>query len=438
MKNFAVRIFGCQMNSYDGDRIKTALIHKGWTEVSDDTADVVILVTCSIREKAEQKVASEIGRYQVRYRKNEEPMVVLVGCMAQRIGMEMSKKFPCVKLVSGPRHLGLLPDAIELLRHDNAPIFFMDNDPRELIDLNVPPTSRENPFKAYVTITYGCDRFCTYCIVPYVRGRLQSRSHEDILAEISVLTKDNTLSEITLLGQNVDAYGKDRKDNYSFANLLDDVCKIDNLKRLRFATSHPKDFDEDILEVMSSRKQICRAINLPVQSGSDRILQEMNRGYTAEQYMSLVRKIRSALPNVSLTTDLIVGFPGETEQDFMDSYNLLKEIEFDIVHTAAYSPREGTKAAVMQNQIPDEIKFERLNRMNDMQSSLARNLNEEYEGRIEEILVDGPAPKGGGLLQGRTVSDKVVIIKGSNDLIGKFLKVKIKRGSHWSLLGEIV
>ena len=423
------------MNSYDGDRLRTAMKHKGWEECSDESADVVILVTCSIREKAEQKVASEIGRYDVRYRKNSSPAVVLVGCMAQRIGCDMAKKFSCVRLVSGPRHLGLVPQGIEDVMSDGVQRFFMDDDPRALTDLEVVPTERLNPFKAYVTITYGCDRFCSYCIVPHVRGRLQSRVHEEILNEVKTLVA-NGVSEITLLGQNVDAYGKDKNDGYRFSSLLKDVSMVDGIKRLRFATSHPKDFDEDILEVMASTPSICRAINLPVQSGSDRILQEMNRGYTSAQYLALVERIRKVLPDVSLTTDLIVGFPGETDEEFRDSYNLLKNVGFDIVHTAAYSPREGTRAAVMDNQIENRVKAARLNEINDMQSMLARSFNEGYEGRELEILIDGPAPRGEGLLQGRTDTDKVVIVPGSSDDIGKFFKVRITRGSHWSLEGE--
>ncbi|MEG1800184.1 MAG: MiaB/RimO family radical SAM methylthiotransferase, partial [Synergistaceae bacterium] len=313
--------------------------------------------------------------------------------------------------------------------------FFMDDDPRALTDLEIVPTERLNPFKAYVTITYGCDRFCTYCIVPYVRGRLQSRAHGDIIEEVRTLVSTG-VSEITLLGQNVDAYGKDKNDGYGFASLLKDVSKVDGIKRLRFATSHPKDFDEDILEVMAQTPSICRAINLPVQSGSDRILREMNRGYTSRQYLDLVDRIRHVLPDVSLTTDLIVGFPGETEEDFRDSYNLLKEVRFDVVHTAAYSPREGTKAAVMENQIENRVKAARLNEINDMQSMLARELNEEYAGREVEILIDGTAPRGEGLLQGRTMTDKVVIISGSKSETGSFAKVRITRGSHWSLEGE--
>jgi len=425
------------MNSYDGDRIRTSMLHMGWKEVPEEDADVIILVTCSIREKAEQKVASEIGRYDLRYRKTSSPAVALVGCMAQRIGLPISKKFQCVRLVSGPRHLGLVPQGIEDSLSDGVRRFFMDDDPRALEDLEVVPTERDNPFKAYVTITYGCDRFCTYCIVPYVRGRLQSRGHNEIIKEIEVLASSG-VSEITLLGQNVDAYGKDKKGEYGFASLLKDVSIIQGIRRLRFATSHPKDFDENILEVMADTPSICRAINLPVQSGSDRILKEMNRGYTRSQYLELVKRIRTVLPDVSLSTDLIVGFPQETENDFRDSYDLLKELRFDIVHTAAYSPREGTKAAVMEGQIDNKVKAARLNEINALQSQIARELNEEYVGRTVEILVDGPASRGEGSFQGRTKTDKVVIVKGRPELMGRYMDVKIIRASHWSLEGEII
>jgi tRNA-2-methylthio-N6-dimethylallyladenosine synthase len=435
LRRFAIRVFGCQMNVYDGDRLRTAMIHRGWEECDDDKADVVVLVTCSIREKAEQKVTSEIGRYDLRFRNTGLPMVVLVGCMAQRIGEKMAKKFPCIKLVSGPRHLGLVPQGIEEAANDGRARFFIDKDPRALQDLDVIPTERLNRFKAYVTITYGCDRFCSYCIVPYVRGRLQSRRHEDILQEVRTLVS-NGVTEITLLGQNVDAYGKDKNDEYRFASLLKDVSEIDGITRLRFATSHPKDFDEDILDVMSKTPTICRAINLPVQSGNDRILNEMNRGYTSDDYLALAKKIRAVLPDVTLTTDLIVGFPGETEEEFRDSYDLLRDVKFDIVHTAAYSPREGTKAAVMDGQIDNRTKARRLNEINEMQSKLARELNEEYIGRTLKILVDGPAPRGDGLLQGRTMSDKVVIIAGTKEDLGKVLNVRITKASHWSLEGE--
>lgn len=423
------------MNAYDGDRLRTAMRHQNWSEVPEEEADVIIMVTCSIREKAEQKVASEIGRWDLLRRRTGSPSVVLVGCMAQRIGRETAKKFPCVRLVSGPRHLGLVPQAVAEISDDSPQRFFFDDDPTALTDLEVIPTARTNPFKAYVTITYGCDRFCSYCIVPYVRGRLQSRAHADILKETRMLI-DGGVKEITLLGQNVDAYGKDLKDGYGFASLLRDVSAQAGLMRLRFATSHPKDFDEDILDVMKAHPDICRAINLPVQAGSDRILKEMNRGYTSGQYLTLVDKIRTALPDVSLTTDLIVGFPGETDEDFMDSYRLLEAVKFDIVHTAAYSPREGTRAAVMDGQIDKRVKAARLNEINALQSRLARESNEQYVGQRFEILADGLAPRGEGRIQGRTMTDKVVIIPGDESDFGKLLPVKITRASHWSLEGE--
>ena len=435
LRKFAVRVFGCQMNSYDGDRLRTAMIHRGWEECPDSEADVVILVTCSIREKAEQKVASEIGRYDAVWKRKGSPSVALIGCMAQRIGADTAKKFRCVKIVSGPRHLGLVPQGIEDAMNDGRTRFFMDEDPMALEDLNVVPTERLSPVKAYITITYGCDRFCSYCIVPYVRGRLQSRRHEDILEEARSLALGGVL-EITLLGQNVDAYGKDRRDGYGFAPLLRDVSRVPGIRRLRFATSHPRDFDKDILDVMASSPSICRAINLPVQSGSDRILREMNRGYSAEEYLSLAASIRNVLPDVSLTTDLIVGFPGETEEDFRDSVALLREVKFDIVHTAAYSPREGTRAAMMPNQLDARTKADRLNEVNRIQSAIAHELNEAYVGREVEILVDGYAPKGEGLLQGRTTTDKVVIIDGAPEDIGRFMNVRITRAGNWSLEGE--
>ena len=423
------------MNSYDGDRLRTAMRHQHWTECPEDEADIIIMVTCSIREKAEQKVASEIGRWELLRRKTGAPHVVLVGCMAQRIGREMAKKFPCIKLVSGPRHLGLVPQAVTEISNSAPARFFLDDDPRALTDLEVIPTARTNPFKAYVTITYGCDRFCSYCIVPYVRGRLQSRNHAEILKETRTLI-DGGAKEITLLGQNVDAYGKDLNDGYGFASLLRDTAAQEGLLRLRFATSHPKDFDEDILEVMQEHPDICRAINLPVQAGSDRILQEMNRGYTSGQYLELVDKIRTALPDVSLTTDLIVGFPGETDEDFQDSFKLLEKVKFDIVHTAAYSPREGTRAAMMDGQIDNRVKAARLNEINALQARIAVESNGTYVGKHFEVLADGYAPRGEGRIQGRTMTDKVVILPGGSSDFGKIIPVVVTRASHWSLEGE--
>ena len=436
MNKFAIKIYGCQMNVYDGDRLRTAMIDRGWQETTEEEADVICFVTCSIRDKAEQKAVSEIGRHECVYKKTGSPMIVLLGCMAQRVGQEVAKKFSSVKIVSGPRHIGLVPDALERVIKTGEKEFFMDTDPRELEDLHVCPTAGTNPFKSYLTISYGCDRFCSYCIVPYVRGRLQSRAPEEILAEARQLVQ-NGVTEITLLGQNVDAFGKDFTDKkYSFASLLDDVSQIDGLERLRFATSHPKDFDSDILDVMKNNDKICRAINLPVQSGNTRILKEMNRGYTREDYISLVERIRNALPDVSLTTDLIVGFPTETEEEFLDSCSLLEQVKFDIVHTAAYSIRPGTRAATMEGQIDEATKNRRLNEINAIQFKIAKEANEAYIGQTMEILPDGFAPKGRGQIQGRTKTDHVVILDGTEADFGKLLTVDITGANPWSLEGK--
>ena len=437
MNKFAIKIYGCQMNVYDGDRLRTAMLSRGWQETTEAEADVVCFVTCSIRDKAEQKAISEIGRHECVYKRTGRPMVELLGCMAQRVGQEIAKKFTCVKVVSGPRHLGLVPDALERVIVTGQKEFFPDTDPRELTDLCVCPTAGANPFKSYLTISYGCDRFCSYCIVPYVRGRLQSREPEEILAEARQLV-ERGVTEITLLGQNVDAFGKDFRDKkYSFAMLLDEVSQIPGLCRLRFATSHPKDFDTDILDVMKRNDKICRAVNLPVQSGNTRILKEMNRGYTREDYLDLVARIKEALPDISLTTDLIVGFPTETEEEFLDSCSLLQEVKFDIVHTAAYSIRPGTRAATMEGQIDEATKNRRLNEINAIQSEIARKANEAYIGQTMEILADGFAPKGRGQIQGRTKTDHVVILDGGEEDFGKLLTVEITGANPWSLEGKV-
>ncbi|MEA4876386.1 MAG: tRNA (N6-isopentenyl adenosine(37)-C2)-methylthiotransferase MiaB [Aminobacterium sp.] len=436
MYRFALKVYGCQMNVYDGDKLRTALIQKGWKEVEEEEADLVIFNGCSIRAKAEHKVWSELGRYGDSWNEKSKPYVAVTGCIAQRLGEAMMTRFPWVRLVGGPRHIGNLPEACERVMAGEC-ISLLDEDPRAFIDLEVPPIERVNPWKAYVTIAHGCDNYCTYCIVPYVRGRFVSRSPESIIREVEKLVADG-IKEVTLLGQNVDSYGLDFDNGYTFSSLLRDVANIENLPLIRFVTSHPKDFTPDIVKVMSHYPKICPSINLPIQSGSERILQKMNRKYTLEKYRETVSIIRSALPEVGLTSDLIVGFPGETEEDFQDSVAALHEFRYDLVHTAAYSPREGTVAATMPDQIPQEIKMKRLNIVNEIQSRIASEINQSLVNRTYSILIDDVAPKGEGLVQGRTPTDKVVIIKGGKDLIGHFATIKITSADNWCLYGEVI
>lgn len=441
MPKYCVKVYGCQMNVYDADRVRTVLSSRGWLEVDNEKqADIVMITGCSVRAKAEQKVWSEIGLYEPLWLKNQRPLIALTGCIAQRLGERALNRFPYVRLVAGPRHIGLLPDAIEQINeHPKSRINLLDKDPKEFHALDFDSDNitirRENKFKAYVTIAHGCDNFCTYCIVPYVRGRFISRRPEEIFAECSMLIEDG-VKEITLLGQNVNSYGKDI--GLSFSWLLERVARLEGIKRVRFVTSLPQDFTPDIVEVMANEKTICPSLNLPVQSGSNHILKLMNRKYTREEYISKVKLVRENVPGLGLTTDLITGFPGETEEDFDDSMSLLREIRFDLVHSAAYSEREGTPAAVMEGALPADIRLARLNTLNELQDNITLSINQALLGHVFEVLVDGPAHKGDGLLQGRTPSDKVVIFEGSKKLLGQFVKVKITQAEAWCLHGELV
>ena len=440
VKKFCVKVYGCQMNVYDADRVRTILCSRGWEEVSEDEADIVMITGCSVRAKAEQKVWSELGLYDVSWKKEQRPLVALTGCIAQRIGEKALTRFPYVRLVAGPRHIGMLPNAIEqIYEHPKSRLNLLDTDAREFHGLDFDSDNvtikRENKYKAYITIAHGCDNFCTYCIVPYVRGRFVSRKPEEIFSEIEMLIKDG-VKEITLLGQNVNSYGKDI--NLNFAWLLRQVSHIDGLKRVRFVTSLPQDFTDDIIDVMAEEENVCPSLNLPIQNGSDRILKLMNRKYTYAEYLEKVNKTREKIPGLGLTTDLIVGFPSETEEDFEASLNALRDIKFDLVHSAAYSEREGTPAAVMEGALPVELRLKRLTILNELQDKITFEINQKLIGQTFEILADGSAPKGENLLQGRTPSDKVVLFESKKNLLGEFVKVKITSAEAWCLHGELI
>jgi tRNA-2-methylthio-N6-dimethylallyladenosine synthase len=431
---FNIKVFGCQMNVYDADRIRTALAALGWLERPEDEADVVIFVTCSIREKAEQKVWSEIGR--LSFPSGNRRVIAVYGCMAQRVGEALMKRFPAVHLMCGPRSLGRFPAELAKILETGGKRCLLDENPVSLCDLEEPPIKRSNPWKAFITIAHGCDNYCTYCIVPHVRGRFISRRPDDIFREIEILLSDG-VREITLIGQNVNTYGRDLSNGYVFSSLLRDVARIEGMERIRFATSHPRDLTRDVIEVMSENPNICPAINLPIQSGSDRVLKMMNRGYSVEKYASIVDMIRSFLPDPAVTSDLIVGFPGETLEDFNMSLEAVERFRFDLVHTAAYSPREGTPAAKMEGQVEAGEKQRRLRMINSVQSRISLDINRSLEGRIFTVLADGPAPRGEGLVQGRTPSDKVVIFPGDESMLGSFVDVRITSSGNWHLSGEV-
>ncbi|GHV32242.1 tRNA-2-methylthio-N(6)-dimethylallyladenosine synthase [Synergistales bacterium] len=440
---FYIKVYGCQMNVYDGDRLRAAMNGMGWSEAEEiDGADFAIFVTCSIRDKAEQKVISELGRFRQQWESNKRPAFAVVGCMAQRTGEGLTRRFPWVRVVAGPRSLGAVPEAIAASRKGGGAVLLLDESPTELTDLACVPETRENAHKAYITISHGCDQFCSYCIVPYVRGRFGSRAPGSVLEEARRLVARGA-GEITLIGQNVNSYGADfardpKLSGYRFARLLADVSEIEGLKRLRFTTSHPVDFTDDILDVMASGKNVCPSINLPVQSGSDKVLREMNRKYRRDEYLAAIGRIRAALPDVGLTTDLIVGFPGESEEEFGESVSLLERVRFDLVHTAAYSPRDGTPAAARSDQVPKRDRARRLAAVNAIQARISAGINAPLVGETFEVLLDEAAPKGEGLLQGRTVSDKVVLVSAPAGMTGTLRSVRITGSSAWCLEGELI
>lgn len=430
-----MKVYGCQMNQYDADKISTALTALGAVSVPEEEADVIVFVGCSIRDKAEHKVWSELGHYQVRWKKEHRPLVAMTGCIAQNVGVDMSRRYPWVRVVSGPRHIGALPEALQTALLSGERVFLLDDDPRAIQELAYAPLKRQFPWKASVMISHGCDNFCTYCIVPYVRGRFASRQPAEILDEVRQLV-DSGVKEICLLGQNVDTFGSDLKD-YTFADLLRDVAHVDGVERLRFMTSYPTDFTEDVVAAIAGNANICPSINLPIQAGSDRILKLMNRRYNVEEYAKVVDCIRSGLPEVGLTSDLIVGFPGETDEDFQCSMDALKRFRFDQVHTAAYSKRQGTPAAVMKDQIPESVKHQRLNEINALQTTIAREINEKLVGKTYRVLVDGRALKG-NFLQGRNLADKVILFPGSDEIVGTFVDVRVTSADAWSLKGSLL
>ncbi|MDR3231805.1 MAG: tRNA (N6-isopentenyl adenosine(37)-C2)-methylthiotransferase MiaB [Synergistaceae bacterium] len=437
MYRFHMKVYGCQMNVYDSDRARTALRRRGWVEASEDEADMIVFTGCSVRGKAEQKVWSELGRYAPSWQKNRRPYVALTGCIAQSLGERAFSRYPWVRLVSGPRHIGLLPEGLERVMENGRRVTLLDEDPREFFDLDEFSGVRDNKYRGYVTIAHGCDNFCTYCIVPHVRGRFLSRPPADVLQEVRRLVESGA-KEITLLGQNVNSYGNDFKNDYGFVRLLREVARAEGVERVRFVTSLPQDFTEEIARVMAEEPTICPSLNLPIQSGSDRILKLMNRKYSRAEYMEKVRMVRRLLPESGLASDLIVGFPGETEEDFEESMSALSEICFDLVHTAAYSERSGTPAATMPGALPQEVRMDRLNRVNKLQDSITLSINKALIGRSYRVLVEGPAPRGEGLLQGRTPTDRVVLLPGDEELSGNFVTVEITEAESWCLRGKII
>jgi len=434
-KKYCVKTYGCQMNERDSENISALLEELGYQKAIDlNDADLVILNTCAIRENAHNKVFGMLGRLK-HIKESRKITVGICGCMAQEESVvdELMNKYKWVDIVFGTHNIHELPNILARnLENKKQEIEVWSKEGDIVEDI---PIKRESKYKAWVNIMYGCDKFCTYCIVPFTRGKQRSRLKEDIIKEVEDLVKEG-YKEVTLLGQNVNAYGKDFIDNsYTFSDLLNDVAKT-KIKRIKFVTSHPWDFTLDMINVIKENDNILPYIHLPVQSGSNRILKLMGRRYTKESYLELVKNLKENIPNISLTTDIIVGFPNETEEDFEDTLDIVNECKYDLAYTFIYSPRVGTPAARMKDDISKEVKEERLQRLNDLINMYSRESNERCLNKTLSVLIDGKSDKE-GMLSGYSKENKLVNVKADESYIGNIVNVKITEAKTWSLNGVL-
>lgn len=433
-KKATVITYGCQMNVNESAKIKKILENLGY-ELTDniEETDIAFLNTCTVREGAATQIYGKLGEIK-RVREERGTKIVVTGCFAQEQGRELIKKFNYIDIVMGNQNIGRIPEAIEEIENRSTKHVVMTDYEDEL-----PPridADFESKKTASIAITYGCNNFCTYCIVPYVRGRERSVPMAELIEEARELVKKG-YKEIILLGQNVNSYGKGLSENETFANLLQNICDIEGDFIIRFVSPHPRDFTDDVIDVIAGNPKIARSLHLPLQSGSTRVLKLMNRGYSKEQYIALAEKIKERIPGVSLTADIIVGFPQETEEDFMDTLDVVDKVGFETSFMFMYSIRKGTKAAVMEGQIDDEVKKDRLHRLMSLQNSISKKLSMEYEGKTERVLVEGPSKKNKDMLSSRTSTNKIVLFKGDPSLEGQFVNVKIKECKTWTLYGEL-
>lgn len=437
-KKFLIRTYGCQMNEHDTEVMAGIFNAMGYTATEDtNEADIILLNTCAIRENAESRVFGELGHLKPLKREKPDLILGVCGCMSQQESVvnEIMKKQQHVDLVFGTHNIHRIPELLKEAYFSKERVVEVWSKEGDIIE-NL-PKQRHGKIKAWVNIMYGCDKFCTYCIVPMTRGKERSRLPKDIIQEVRQLASEG-YQEITLLGQNVNAYGKDFEDeDYTFGHLLNDLHKID-IPRIRFTTSHPRDFDDYLIEVLAQGGNLVDHIHLPVQSGSSHILRKMNRKYTRESYLELVSKIKEAIPNVTLTTDIIVGFPNETDEQFEETMSLVEEVGFEQAFTFIYSPREGTPAAVQADEISHEVKKERLQRLNKLVNEQSARSNATYHGKVVKVLVEGESKKDPNILAGYTEKNKVVNFKGSKSLIGQIVDIEITEAKTWSLNGKLI
>ena len=434
MRKAFIGVYGCQMNVSDAERMAGQLGTIGYERTDAmEEADLILLNTCCVRETAEDKVYGKIGEIKRFKERNPSLIFGITGCMAQKEGEKLIRRAPHIDFVLGTNKIRELAHVVQGLQEERGHVVNVAAAGTELAE--GVPVAREGKLSAWVPIMYGCNNFCTYCIVPYVRGRERSRMPEDVAREVAEAVSEG-YKEVTLLGQNVNSYGKDH-GKASFADLLRRVDAVPGIRRVRFMTSHPKDLSDEVIAAIRDGEHLCEHIHLPVQYGTDRILKAMNRVYTVDGYRERARHIREALPGASLTTDLIVGFPGETEQDFLETLAFLKEIRFDSAYTFLYSRRSGTPAAEMGEQVDETCKKERLQALMEVQNAISREINEGLAGKTVEVMAEGASKNDKSIWTGRTRTNKIVLWKHGNEMPGDFLPVKITQPQTWVLKGEI-
>ncbi len=432
---YHISTFGCQMNFKDSEKLAGILEEIGYVETDTEQADFVLLNTCTVRENANQKVYGHLGILKNYKKKNPHMLIALCGCMMQEelVVEKLKESYRFVDIIFGTHNIYKLAELIQTRLESDRMVVDLWKDAKEIVeDL---PSIRKYSFKAGVNIMFGCNNFCSYCIVPYVRGRERSREPEDIIHEIEEMVAEGVV-EVMLLGQNVNSYGKTLEHPVSFAELLERVEQVPGLKRIRFMTSHPKDLSDDLIQVMAKSEKICKHMHLPVQSGSSRLLEKMNRRYTKEHYLELVRKLRAAIPNISLTTDIIVGFPGETEEDFEETLDVVRQAEYDSAYTFIYSKRTGTPAANMEDQVPEEVVKERFRRLLNVVAESSAQRTGRLEGQTMEVLVEGISEQDPSMVTGRLSNNLLVHFPGDESLVGSLCMVHLDQAKGFYYIGS--
>ena len=433
-----VTTFGCQMNARDSEKLRGILNKAGFQDTeNEDDADIVIYNTCTVRDNANQHVFGRLGHLNGVKRNKKDMIIGLCGCMMQEphIVEKVKKSYPFVDLIFGTHNLYAFPELLLKVLTDRKRVIDV-RDRTEVFPEHL-PVVRKYPFKSGVNIMYGCNNFCTYCIVPYVRGRERSRKSEDIIREVESLVRDGVV-EVMLLGQNVNSYGRGLEEDISFASLLRKVAAVDGLERVRFMTSHPKDLSDDLIEVMATEKKVCPHLHLPLQSGSTPLLKKMNRHYTKEQYLALCDRLKSAIPDLSLTTDIIVGFPGETEEDFLETLDVVERVRYDSAFTFIYSKRTGTPAASMPDQVPEDVIRDRFDRLLSRVQAIGRERSARFDGQTVPVLVEHVNHQDPSLVTGREEHNLVVHFPGDASLIGKIVNVKLEECRGFYYMGSLV